>query len=655
MPDTRYLFAALLALGLAAAAAFRSTGALGAEDALVAAAAQGASVLDPPLRLTTRATGIVVQAMRAIEPTRALFPLVHVTPAILMALVAALSGAIAFRTASAGAAARVGAGIAVGAACLFGADLGAAGRAAGASATILALLAGAAFAWISPKPRAFTGGLLAGLAAIEHPLVFLLLPGFALAALGAAIRAEPGADGRILRRAGIGFAVGLAGIVLEGSDAHGAPLLRLAAPAAWIPSFARLVLTLWEAVGPVGLAFALGGVFALFAGHARHARPFLLIHAVPAFVSIFFVPGDPHVLRALVAWPFLFFMVPGFCAAATRWEALRSGARRAALAAAALAAISSIVLLAMNRAAVDRRSERGIEWARDAFDRMTENGVLFTANPVHWALVADGERPDLDVILVDRPETVRMRRSTLGLFAPEPKDGVLDRTAFVRELIALNLPHRPCFLEPAIYFDAARRNQILGDTWQVHPFGLAFRIAPRGAQPTEPELKAAALLWDEYDLRPGTPPAELRGGLSGNDYYRRSLLQSASLHLDLGSSVDAEREFLFGLTLEKTNPNPALLGLGRIFLERESFEEAVSALAPRVLPDADGAWAVYRLLGLAYLNLADFEGAKRAFSSAIERVPSTFVAERRDLQNLLEAAQQGRRLPGRRTSEFSVG
>ncbi len=652
MPRTRFLFAALLALGLAAAAAFRSTGALSAEDALVAAAAQGSSVLDPPLRLTARASGVVVQAMRAVEPTRALFPLVHVLPGILMALVAAFSGAVAFRTANANAAARVGAGIAVGGACLFGADLGAAGRAAGANATLLALLSGAAFAWIAPKPKAFAGGLLVGLASSEHPLVFFLLPGFLMAALGAAIRAEPGSDARILRRAALGFVVGMGAIALEGSGARGAPLLRLAAPSVWIPSFANLVATLWRAAGPIGFALAVWGAVAFYRGHARHARPFILIHAIPALVSIVFVPRDPHVLRALVAWSFLFFMAPGFCAAASRRVVVHSGARRAAIASSALAAISLIVLFAMNRAAIDRSRERGIAWARDSFDRLTENGVLFTANPVHWALVADGERPDLDVVLVDRLETVKMRRSTLGLFAPELNDEAHDRGAFVRELVAMNLPHRPCYLDPAIYFDPERRAEILGEAWQAHPFGLAFRIAPNGEKATDPELKAAAILWDEYDLRPGSPPGELRGGLGGNEYYRRSLLQSAAIHVDTGSSSDAERELLFALTLGGTNPNPALLGIGRIFLEREHFEETVNALAPRVRPDLEGAWAVYRLLGLAYLHLGDLEAAKRALTDALEHVPSALTAERQEIQGLLQAAQQGKRLPGRTQVPF---
>jgi hypothetical protein len=368
--------------------------------------------------------------------------------------------------------------------------------------------------------------------------------------------------------------------------------------------------------------------------------------AIPAFASIFFTPSDPAMLRALVAWPFLFFMVPGLGAAAERWTA-RMPAPQGALALAALAAAGSIALFALNRGAVDRSAERDVAWARDSFARLTSNGVLLTENPVHWAFVADGERPDLDVILLDRLETVRMRRTTLGIFAPEWKEAEQDELAYLRKLIAMNLPHRPVFIDPATFFDVRRRTEILGSEWQAFPFGLAFRIAPIGDTPEGVESRAAAILWDEYDIQPGTPPSELRGGLGGNEYYARSLLQSAALNLDLKLRRDAEREFLFALTLDDANPNPALFGLGRIALERETFEEAVNTIEPRVRKDRPGAWAALQVLGNAYLRMGDLEGAKRALTEALQLVPPGLDTERETIGNLLRGAEQGRRLPGR--------
>jgi hypothetical protein len=643
MPRCTLLFAALLALGLSAAAAFHSTGALDAADAHVAAAARGASLLDPPLRITSRVTGGLVQLMRSMEPTRELFPLVHIAPGLAMALVAACSGAIAFRTASAIPWARVAAGIAVGTACLFGADLGAAGRAAGPISTILGLLSGACVLWIASKPRAFAGGLLVGLAVVEHPFVLFVLPGLLMVALGAAIREEPGSDARILRRAGIGCLVGLTAVFLEGSGAHLGALAGLAPPSAWIPALFELWKTLWRATGPIGLALALWGFFAWRRGEARHARPFLLLHFIPALAAIFVASRDAHVLRALAAWPFVFFMVPGIAAIASRWNASRP---RALPALPVIAAAAAAALFVMNRETIDRRAERGIAWARDAMDRLTPNAVLLTANPVHWALVADGERPDLDVVLLDRLESVKLRRSTFGLFAPEFSKERDDR-AYVFELISMNLPHRPVFMDPTIFFDLRRRAEILGESWQANPFGLSFRIASKGERPTKEEATAAAILWDEYELEPGTPPSALRGGLGGDEYYARSLLQSAALFLDMRLRPDAEREFLFALSLDAANPNAAVFGLGRIFLERQSFEEAVNTIEPRVQRDRDGAWLAYKTLGIAALRLGDLERGKRALRAALELMANAPPTERESTRNLLRGAEEGRALPGR--------
>ena len=172
-------------------------------------------------------------------------------------------------------------------------------------------------------------------------------------------------------------------------------------------------------------------------------------------------------------------------------------------------------------------------------------------------------------------------------------------------------------------------------------------MAPLGESPSEEESKAAAVLWDKYDLRPGTPPAQLRDGLGGNEYYRRALLQSAALNLNLRLRRDAEREFLFALSLPDANPNPAIFGLGRIALERQNFEAAVETIEPRVRRDREGAWAALQLLGTAYMRMGEPEKAKGPLREALQLIPPALISERRVVEDLIRGADEGRRLPGR--------
>src|SRR5262245_53094905 len=102
MFQARILFLALLLLGLAASAAFRSAGAVSAKDALFAAATQGASLLDPPSALSVRVAASVIQFVRTIQPGAQLFSVLHAATGILLALAAAFAAASAFSAAMGG-------------------------------------------------------------------------------------------------------------------------------------------------------------------------------------------------------------------------------------------------------------------------------------------------------------------------------------------------------------------------------------------------------------------------------------------------------------------------------------------------------------------------------------------------------------------------
>lgn len=646
MPRVRFLLFSILILGLAAGEARRSTGALSESDALVAAAAVGANIQDPALRFTSRFTGAVVRAARALEPGSELFPLVHLAASVLLAGAAAMSAGIAALSVNGGSGAATAAGIAVGAGVLFGRTTGFGGVAGGGVAMTLALLSGGALAWIAPRPQPFAGGLLLGLACVEHPFAMFAIPGFLAAAIGMELR-DGGDDPKLLRRAAAGFVVGLLGMIVPGSVGDATALARFASPSAWIPNLVLLAKALWFAAGPLGLLAAIYGFGALHDGAARRARPFLLVFLVSAVAGIFVTTKDQNVLHAITCWGFLFFLAPAAESLSSRLVRRGLPKLRAALFTLGAAIALSTALFLMNRASLDARAERGLAWARDSFDRLSENGILFTANPVHWALVSDGQRPDLDVVLVDEPRTIKMRQSILGLFAPnETTQDVGSAPAFAR-LLADNIAHRPVFFDPTLFFQVARRDSILAGGWQANPFGIAFRIGPTGVKSDEAESKASAVLWDEYDLTPGTPPSAIRGGLGGDDYYARSLLQSASLNLENGLPRDAEREFLFALTLEKSNPNLARFGLARIFLERQNFEEVIGALEGKIDPARDGAWLGYRMLGVAFLRLGETARAIPVLEEAQRLCPAQYDREQSEVASLLKGAREGRRLPGR--------
>ncbi|HET9886729.1 MAG TPA: hypothetical protein VFR10_04390, partial [bacterium] len=414
MIQARILFLVIFLLGLAASAAFRSSGAVSAPDAFFAAATQGASLLDPQSHLSVAAAGSFIRTLRSMQPSAALFPALHTAMGVLLALAAAFAALAAFASANGGSGTRACAGWMVGAALLFGAATGLAGTDASSIPLVILLLSAATFFWLRSQPRAFTGGILIGLALAEHPAVLWTLPGFLTMALGLSVRTEPEQGARLWKRAAFGFFAGLLAIFLGDANAHHDSGFGIASPLNWFSGIANRLRTLIREASPLGFAAALAGIAALLQGQGRRLRPFLLIHFVLALVMVTTRGGDRVMLAALAGWSFLYFFIPAIEAAAMRFSA-----PRVARTLPGFALVSTAILFAMNRGVLDRSAEMDIVWARDSFDRLTNNGLLLTANPVHWALVADGERPDLDVVEVDEPASLKMQRSSLGLAAPE--------------------------------------------------------------------------------------------------------------------------------------------------------------------------------------------------------------------------------------------
>jgi tetratricopeptide (TPR) repeat protein len=216
---------------------------------------------------------------------------------------------------------------------------------------------------------------------------------------------------------------------------------------------------------------------------------------------------------------------------------------------------------------------------------------------------------------------------------------------FLSELIAMNMAKRPIFLDPALFFRNEERAAILGERWRVLPFGLAFRVEPRETKSGRLDAEASGLLWASYNLQPGTPASPLRDGLTGNRYYARGLLQSASLYAESGQRTDAEREFLLAMTLPDANPNLAALGMARVFFERQSYEEVVNTLSSRIHEDRDGAWLAKKVLGTAYFRLGKYDEAQREIESAMRLTPVELVAERESMQRIMQAIENGRKFP----------
>jgi hypothetical protein len=652
MKPSRALFLLVMLLGVASAASFHSSGAIDAGDALTASALRHGVGGSPPAPITSRILGLGVDLVRLVWAPTGLFRAMHLTGGLLLAFAAALSALVARRLAEHDSRARLAAGLLVGVLVLFGASFAALGRKGGPFGVVVVLLAGCASAWTSRAPGAFAGGALLGLAAAEHPFVLFLLPAFA--ALGRRAAGVERAAASFWARAGAGFALGLAAIFLPILDSAGHPLVdagdpgtparalaawwgperdpfwRPGGPRRWAAGAVELALGIWRNAGPIGVLVAACGAPALL----RLPRP-ALAALLPAAAILFGQPRDGGVATALAVWPLLFLCVPGVIAIAGRL----ASPRLAVLGPAALGPIAGAFLLVLNSGTIDRSAERGVAWARDSFAPLPSGSLLVTASPVHLALASDGERPDLDLVYTGERSTLETRRTGAEVHAPPLRAGEKMTGDFLHELVGLNHGIRPVMLEPALFFEADTRQALLGGRWRAQPHGIAFRVMPRDrtlSEDEERELARTVELWGGFDLAPGTPPSPLRDGLAGDAFYARSLLQSAALFLEAGRLRDAEREFLFALTLEAANRTVAAYGLGRVFFQEENFPEAVAVLEQYVSDSDDGAWTANRLLSSAHFRTGHLDEGLRVLERALRQTPPALVREREEMTKLME-------------------
>lgn len=644
MTPSRTLFLATLLLGLAAAAAFHASGAVSAADARFATAGAG-GVAGHALQ-----GGVVL--VRLIWAPTGVFQAAHLAAGVLLALAAATSALVAGRLAGGDRATGLAAAVLVGPAMLFGRDVAGLGLLAGPVPVLLALLAGATWAWTSPVPRPALGGFLAGLALACHPLVLFLLPGLGAFALQAAVRSSPDADRGLVRRCAVGFVAGFAAILLPlgGAGAPGpgdalaawasgrsGPFWAFRSPIAWPAGVVDAGRAAWRNAGPIGLALGLGGLGAIFGGAARLARPFLLVFGGIAAALVLGRAGDHGTAFALAGWSFLFWGVP----ALARLEE-RFGPRAAPVASLA----AGVALLALGVRSVDHSAEKGVAWAATVLETLPDDAILLTRNPVLGALAADGLRPDVDVVHPDEPGTWVSRRTGAALLPPGEAPAADPGAEFVELLRRGTDGGREVFLDPSLYFDPARRSRILGEQWRAFPHGLAFRLRPRGKDLTSKERDEAAHAWEGLWLTPSSPPSPLRDGLGGSAYFARSLAQSAFLHLEQDHLLDADREFLMALGHPDTNPNVAALGFAQRLFAQPNWPETIRTLQDFVRDDRDGAWLAYRLLGSTLARAGDRAGSRAALQRALDLLPASFPEERDRLQERIRQLEEPGRAPG---------
>lgn len=649
----RRLSLAILLLGITAALAFHSSGALSAPDALQVAAFGGGIVTSPAGPITTRVLELGVGLVRLGWAPTGIFRSTHLAASLLLAIAALLSAHVAARgprTFAGG----LAAAIFVTGVTLFGADLGGLGRQAGPAAVLLLLLSGAAAAWTAERPRAFLGGLLAGLAAADHPMVLFLLPGLGAMALGGTLRLPDDRGASVVRRAWFGFALGLSTLLLTMLDARetglvaiatsdgfrGAldawaggetPFWRLGGPADWIGGVGTWVRAVWGNTGPLGLVLGLMGLGAFFRGEARRARPFLLAHGLLALAVVFGVPGDPGIARVLLGWTFAFWAVPAFSALGERVGPL--GGERTPV----IAVGAALILLGLNLGAVNGAPEKGVSWARTVLETAPVNSIVITENPVHLALAADGLRPDLDLVYLPDASSLTAFRTGNDLIPREaitPDRGAIP--AFTIQLVLATAGDRPVLVDPSVYFSEESRNAVLGTQWTVSPHGIAFRAVPIGEGASNPDANAAMRAWETIDVTPDTPASDLRDGLTGGQFFARALLQSAVLFLEEGRRIDAERDFLLAIGHPDAHRNSAAHGLGRIFFEERNYSTTITILEDWIDESDRAAWVTLKLLATAYTMAGDRDGAVNALRRALAILPADRVADRGELQSLVD-------------------
>jgi len=634
----RAVFWGILVVGLAVAAAFHSSGALDTRDALIAAALRGGVTTSPPLPLTSRLLEFAVHFSRLVHADTGLFRAMHLAGGILVAIAVACSAIVMVRAARA----RPGAGLAgalllVGA-IWFGADSGRLALTASPLPVVLALSSLAALAWTRPAALAFWGGLAAGLAFAEHPLVAFLLPGFLALLLSATLRVPPDGSGRLLARAAGGFLLGacaiLGPLVSPRSTVIGAPAVasvgdaitlwwgssepfwRFAAPSWWPANVARHVAALARNAGPVVLLLAIFGAGAFLRGRTPLLRPFLLLHAGIAFALVFGHVDDARLAYALAAWTLVPWCVSALSDAQARRPRLGSWTWVPAVASAA-------VLLAMNHRLVDRSTERGVAWAEDALLLLPEPSVLITANPVHVALAAWNPRNGVDVIYRGTPHTRALEPGDRGLLPFRSSEEL-------RGIVESQPEERTVLIEPNLFFDTGTRVTMLAGVRKVVPWGLCFEIVPMTRDVSRIATSRGSA-WESFDVTAEGPPLGLRDGLTPAQFYARSLAQSAATYLDLDLEKDAEREFLLAATHPDANPTLVAYGFGQLLFEKRNFAECARVLETFVRDGDAGAVQALTLLGGVHQQLSQNAEAITAFRRAA-RLLDAQDAERASLE-----------------------
>lgn len=660
----RSLFIAILLFGVAVAVTFHASGAVSALDARMAVAVDGSLSTSPPHPVSARVLALGADLVRVVWAPTGLFRALHLAAGLILALAAAMSARVAWRGSAGRGASGLAGAVFVGLALVLGGDTARLGLSAHPVPVLLALLAGSAWAWSASVPRPLLGGVLLGLATADHALVLFLLPGFGAFALLATLRMSPARGGQFLRLCAAGWALGFLAVFLPwlASD-HGishvvdvrGPLGAIGAwwhgaegafwhpggPHRWLHGAADLARALWRNTGPLGILLGVAGLAAFLSGAARSARPFLIVHGILAAAVVLGTPRDAGTAAALLGWSFLFWAVPALARIEMRLAAGPGGAARAAATTPILALAGAGALFAVSFRGIDHSDEAGVTWARTVLDTLPDAAVLVSGNPVTLALAADGVRADLDVIDVDDASTLSVLRSgrpLLPLGATPPR-GPVD-AARLRELVEA-AGGRAVFLGPEVFFDAPRRAALLGDSWMLMPHGLAFRVAPIGAEMSAPQRSAAALAWQDVPIVPDTPTSPLRDGLTGAAYFARSLVQSAYLHLEQGRTQDAEREFLLALGHPAVNRNLAAMGLARLLFEQDNYREVVRTLDECVRDEQDGAWLARRFEANTLLRLGERPRALALLRRALALTPGTLQDERARLVRLIREVEAG--------------
>jgi hypothetical protein len=643
MNGSRTIFLLMLALGVAATASFHSSGALDERDALTAAALHGGFTGSPPAPVTSRALGLGVGLVRLVWAETGLFRAMHLAAGAMLAIAAGLGSVAALRLARS-AAGGLAAALFVGTATLFGAELGRHGLAGSPVPATAALLAGAAVAWTRSSPAAFGGGLLLGLATADHPFVVFLLPGCAVLARSIA---APG----FARRAALGFGLGLLALILPVWDSGGrldaigalgawlsagdGAFWSPAGPRRWTGGLLELLVSWGRSAGPTGIACLAGAILVARGRAGERQRALLPLAALPAAAIVLGRPADSPVAAALSGWALLLLSVPAADVLATR-----IGARAPAAGFAA-----GLLVLALSWTSVDRSAEREILWSRKAFDVLPEGALLLTGDPIHLALAADGERSDLDVVYAHDPATLVSRHAGRILHAPPLRTGRTIDGAFLHEVAGLNHGSRHVLVDPRIFFDVETRLALLGERFRAVPHGLAYRLVTEDEVLLEQDAVEAKALWDDVDLNQRTPPSALRDGKTVGQWFARSLLQAASLYIDLELEHSAERDFMMLLTMDEANRSLAALGFARLLHMRHSFPEVIRTLQDHARESDEGAWLAYQLLGNTCLTESRWEEAIAALSTAIRICPAEAAGPREAMERGLAIARQ--RLEGR--------